>query len=75
MTEHVKSIIEFVREKHPEYKEKSTMFKRKAAKYIREVILYKQMFKEHEGKKTKEILNQLYPEIKPKPKSLIIYFD
>lgn len=76
MNDHKKSIFEFVKERHPKYKEKSAMFKRKASQYGREVLFYKQTFKDYEEKTTKEILERLYPkDNKPSLKSLTIIFD
>jgi len=62
MNEHQKSIFEFVREKYPQYKEKSAMFKRRASQYGREVIFFKQTFIDYKDLSTKEILERLYPQ-------------
>ena len=75
MDEHKKSIIEFTKEKHPNYKEKSAMFRRKASQYGREVVFYRETFIDYKGLSTKEILERLYPKPINKNKSLIIDFD
>jgi len=75
MDNHRKEIIEFTKEKHPDYKENSAMFKRRASQYAREVIFYKETFIDYKGLSTKEILDRLYPKPINKNKSLIIDFD
>lgn len=75
MDEHKNSIFDFVKKKHPKYKEKSAMFKRRTSQYGREVIFYKQTFIKYKDLPTKEILKRLYPEPKPTLKSLTVIFD
>jgi hypothetical protein len=70
----IESIKNFVKRKHPKYKEGSAMFKRKCALYGREVFLYKENFTEYKKNSTNYILCRLYP-TKINNKSLTVIFD
>lgn len=74
ITEHRESIFNFVRKKHPEYKENSMMFKRKYNHYEKEVDFYKETFIDFKTKSTEEILKRLYPPV-IRNKSRIVIFD
>ena len=68
-------IIEFTKEKHPDYKEGTAMFKRRFIQYARAVSEYRKNNLENDLKYSSNYcLNKLYP--KPKiNKSMIIIFD
>ena len=70
----IESIKNFVKRKHPKYKENSAMFIRKCEKYGREVILYKENFTEYKKKSTNYILCRLYP-TKINKMGMTIIFD
>ncbi len=68
-------IIEFTKEKHPNYKEGSAMFKKRFFQYCRSVTEYRKNNLENDLKyNANYCLSKLYP--KPRiNKSMIIIFD
>jgi predicted site-specific integrase-resolvase len=71
----IESIKNFVKRKHPKYKEGTAMFKRRFVQYARAVSDYRKNNLENDLKYSSNYcLNKLYP--KPKiNKSMIIIFD
>lgn len=69
-------VKEFTKEKHPEYKEGSAMFKRRFFQYCKQVALYRKNNLSNDIKyPAKYCLNKLYPKPPYRPKSLTIVFD
>lgn len=69
-------IKEFTKEKHPQYKEGSVMFKRRFYQYCRQVAFYRKHNLGNDLKyPAKYCLDKLYPKPKPPNKSLTVVFD
>ena len=74
--ENNKQIIEFIKEKHPDYKEDSAMFKRRFYQYAKQAAFYRKHHLNNDLKYTaKYCLDKLYPKTNYKPKSLTVVFD
>lgn len=68
-------VKEFTKEKHPEYKEGSAMFKRRFFQYCKQVALYRKNNLNGGKYPAKYCLDKLYPKPKPPTKSMTIVFD
>ena len=76
ITDNNEQIRNFTKEKHPEYKEGSAMFKRRFYQYCRQVAFYRKNNLNNDLKyPAKYCLDKLYPKPKPPSKSMTIIFD
>lgn len=74
--ENNEQILNFTKEKHPQYKEGSVMFRRRFYQYCKQVSFYRKHNLDNDlTYSAKYCLNKLYPLPKPKPSSMTIIFD